>query len=186
MKNQVLYGFVFILAFSLFGFGKGDKYVNRAGKYYVHREYEKAIDELLQGTKKASKSPRVFYNLGNIYLELGQFMNAKLAYESAIIRYENIGYRNETAGQFSPLNAVTDNLAQVYLVLGNFQKAQDFSHNAQKLGFDDAQPLRTLLYSYMLLGDSINCMQSLQKYQKLVPNDISVQVDSALIGLYTE
>ena len=172
------------LTLLLLGFGEDDNYVNRANEHFLKGDYQKTVTILLNGGEKHSDSPRIFYDLGNIYFELGEFENAKHAYQNAVKNYKAEPTNQNDADGFSQLNAAIDNLAITSLLLGNFSNAILLAKQAQKMGCDNNQSIHTLYYATLFQGDSVSSFQYFMQIRSCYPNDETLISDSLLMHHY--
>ncbi len=81
MRTNILFT-LFFISIGLWGFSNEDKF-SKAEKLYQDEKYEKAL-KIYEGLLDENEvSSTAFYNIGNCYFKLGDYVNALLYYEKS-------------------------------------------------------------------------------------------------------
>ncbi len=126
--------------------------------YFEQKEYGKAITEYLAIEKIKKIRPQDYYNMGNIYLKLGMFEQARKYYEISLReRRNNV---SDLTNEFK----VVMNLGVVYLNLKDYETALKYLDLARALRPDYANTYYNLKLVYEKLGLTKQAQKAGQAY----------------------
>ncbi len=129
-------------------------------------ELQERLEQLERRVQRRPTDEEALYQLGNAYFDLGQYREARLAYQSVT------NLNPERADAWC-------NLGLAHRHLGNFINALNAYEQALKVKPDDQVTLRNMATLLQMLGDVAGSARALDRLVALRPEDLGLKAELA-------